>query len=253
MPDTGNETSQNLTNNGTPNNTLETANSISGNTGVRPHSVKLPPFNPESPELFFLLSEATLKTAGITNPEQIFLYILIELPSKVQLNCKHLIAEQSSDKLQKLRNIVDHLYNRSPEKRLKKLLNTTSLGDMRPSEYLRYIRELQGEDVDSNSALIRTFFIQSLPKNIAPLVTLMSESSDLDTIAKAADKCVAFCSSGPKPNTVASMENTSIDLKLDLLTEQINSMKFKNPNTPNLDTLNREFNEFKTRVESKLT
>ena len=115
--------------------------------------------------------------------------------------------------MSKLRKIVDNIYNRSPEERFKKLLQSTSLGDMRPTEYLRYIRELQGDDADCNSALIRTFFIQSLPKSIAPLVTLMSENSDLDTIAKAADKCVSFCGASQRVvPTISSIESPTLDL-----------------------------------------
>ena len=103
-------------------NTVESQNTVMPGTSVgqtqmvsRYHSnaIKLPTFDPETPDLFFILSEATLKQAGIVNPEQIFLYILVELPPKVQLNSKHLISEDCTDKLSKLRKIV-HLKHFDP-------------------------------------------------------------------------------------------------------------------------------------------
>ena len=116
---------------------------------------------------------AFLKSQGIVDPEIIFLNTLMQLPQRVQVQAKPLIDSTGKDKMKQLRDIVDSLYSMPAEARLKKLLESTSMGDMRPSEYLRHIRELQGSDSDRNSPLIRTYFIQSLPSNIAPFVHLM--------------------------------------------------------------------------------
>ena len=53
-------------------------------------SVKLPTFTPESPDLFFILLEKILQNQGITNPEQIFLCTLMQLPHNVQVQAKTL-------------------------------------------------------------------------------------------------------------------------------------------------------------------
>ena len=114
----------------------------------------------------FILREATLKQLGITDPEAIFLNTLMQLPQRVQMQAKSLVADTCTDKLAKLKAIVDTIYSLPAEERLKKLLKTTSLGDMRPSEYLAHIRELQGSGSDPNSPLIRTYFMQSLPSDL---------------------------------------------------------------------------------------
>ena len=36
------------------------------------NTIKMPTFTPESPDVFFMLVEATLKQLGITDPQQIF-------------------------------------------------------------------------------------------------------------------------------------------------------------------------------------
>ena len=215
-------------------------------------AIKWPTFSPDSPDLFFLLIEASLRQMGITDPEQVFLSTLMQLPHKVQLNAKHLVNENSTDKMSKLRAIVDGLYSLSSEERLKKLLNSTSLGDMKPTEYLRHIRELQGVECDKNSALIRTYFVQSLPKNIAPLVHLMCDSQDLDGIAAAAEKCVNFCALDSRNGSISNIvENRSLDNKIDYLTEHINALRMDASSKPPIDSLQLDFQNFKSSVNSK--
>ena len=213
--------------------------------------IKLPTFTPESPDLFFLLIEAALKQEGVIDPNKIFLQILMQLPQRVQIQAKYLLNTIDPDKVNKLKNIVYSLYNLSEEERLKKLLSSTSLGDMRPSEYLRHIRELQGANTDPNSSLIRTYFLQSLPDTIASFAHLMSSSHSLDEIAAIADKSASFCrdksSKAESPiNSINAIETPSLDVKIDNLSKQINSLSLSatqraGSEMPYLESMRREF------------
>ena len=200
---------------------------IPSTTGIQ----KYPVFTPDSPDLFFLLMEAALRQQGITDKEQIFLSTLMQLPYKVQIQAKNLVNSAGQDKLEKLKHIVETQYCLPAEERLRKLLQTTSMGDMRPSEYLHHIRELQGSEQDKNSTLIRTFFLQSLPSNIAPLVRLMYDTHDLDAIAKAADNCINYCgkpdSQMANLNSLQTQNASSFDPQISLLSEQLNNINLK--------------------------
>ena len=150
--------------------------------------------------------------------------------------------------MQKLKEIVDTLYSLPAEERLKKLLQTTSMGDMRPSEYLAHIRELQGANSDPNSPLIRTYFSQSLPSSIAPFVTMLLESHDLDAVAKIADKSIK--STAPAPiRTVAA-----VNAELQQATAQLNAIKFTDQPSrmqQSVDSLRSELNSFRVDMEKK--
>ena len=220
----------------------------SGATPV--NALKLPNFTPANPDLFFLLIEATLKQQGITDQEQVFLLSLMQLPERVQIQAKGLVNDSNvTNKLQKLKDIVDGIYNLTAEERLKKLLSSKSLGDMKPSEYLRHIRELQGTNSDPNSSLIRMYFIESLPSTIAPFVHMMLESHDLDSIAKMADKSANFGASRNK--TAASTEVCSIDQKIDSIHEQISSLKFSKP-TENVERTKILVDNLRTETDRKI-
>ena len=60
-------------------NALPLANPASLGAYVPGSTVKYPTFTPDSPELFFLLMEATLKQQGIIDTEQVFLSKLMQL------------------------------------------------------------------------------------------------------------------------------------------------------------------------------
>ncbi|MEL7426919.1 MAG: hypothetical protein AAFN81_28260 [Bacteroidota bacterium] len=195
--------------------------------------MKLPNFTADSPDLFFLLMEAALTQQGITSIDKKFLYTLMQCPQRVQIQAKSLINSTASNKMDQLKAIVDNLYALPVEQRLKQLLATTSMGDMKPSEYLHHIRDLQGAGADPNSPLIRTYFIQSLPSNIAPFIHLMQNNNDLDAIAAAADKSLSFCKLQQQQTSVNAISTTP-DPQIVALTEQINAVKFRQQSTPDL-------------------
>ena len=59
---------------------------------------------------------------------------------------------------------------------------------MKPSAYLLYIRDTLGKEAENHKDLIRSHFIDSLPKNMGPIIQLLSPDCSLDLIATAADK-----------------------------------------------------------------
>ena len=224
-----------------------------------PQSLRLPSFTPDSPDLFFILMEASLKSQGVTDGEQVFLATLMQLPQRVQMQARQLVSAtiaDEPDKLTKLKAIVDGIYTLPDEEKLKKLLATTSMGDMKPSEYLNHIRELQGATADKNSPLIRTYFMQSLPNTIAPLVHLLLDTKDLDSIAAAADKSLAYCNINPTTISAVTVTDPKEDVKMDpqiaALTHQINQIKFTQSQKRDQFDFESQFSSFKSEMNRKL-
>lgn len=214
-------------------------------------SMKLPTFSPEAPELFFLLMDATFAQQKVTDPNIKFLTTLMQLPQRVQMQAKGLISEDVDNKLSKLKEIVSSLYVVPVEQRLKQLLSSTSMGDMKPTEYLQYLRELQGSDADPNSPLIRTYFLDSLPTAIIPFVRLMFSSHDLDAIAKAADNSVPYV----KPNTACNIDvvpypSPSLLTKFDELADKVSAIASQHTSS-STESLQQELRSFRLYVDSK--
>ena len=204
--------------------------------------VKLPTFTPEAPDLFFMLMEAANQQRGISDPFQQFLSTFMQCPQRVQLQAKYLISSSVPDKLDELKTIVNTLYAVPAEQKLTQLLASNSLGDMRPSEYLRHIRDLQGTGSDPNSLLIRSHFTKCMPASVAPFIEMMMSSHDLDSIAKAADNLTAINT----PRVSAPISAVTInqqEAQLSLLTEQLNAMKYNQQHESGIDLVRKEIQQ----------
>ena len=74
---------------------------------------------------------------------------------------------------------------------LQQLLHQTTLGDRKPSEHLRLMRQLHG-DGNTDTELCRELFLQRLPKEIHVVLTAMATDTTktLDDLADTADNMI---------------------------------------------------------------
>lgn len=79
----------------------------------------------------------------------------------------------------------------SAEKRFQTLVHDEHLGDRRPTELLRRMREL-AEDVPPDSALIKQLFFSRLPAQVKAILAPMFEKHTVDVVAASADKVMDF-------------------------------------------------------------
>lgn len=70
--------------------------------------------------------------------------------------------------------------------RIRKLLSEIQLGDVKPSQLLRKMRELAGKSLSDD--FLTTLWFQRLPSEIQTVLSVSSES--LDNLAKLADKII---------------------------------------------------------------
>ena len=216
-------------------------NNINGENSPQPvnMNIKLPQFTDDNPDLFFKIIES-IKFNYKVNESELFLNLFQNLPYNIQALSKHLLNTDAKDHIIELKKIVDSQYKLPIEERLKKLILSAKIGDMKPSQYLTYLRDILGEDAINHQSLIRNHFLESLPNNIAPFINLFSKDCDLDTIALAADKSYPQCKSVNEIN----VGRTSMEEKLEILDAKISSI-----NSPN----NSEFNTFRRDVETQLS
>ena len=75
----------------------------------------------------------------------------------------------------------------SAEKRSKTLVIDELLGDRKPSELLRRMRELT-KDVPADCAIIKQLFFSRLSPQVKAILAPMTEKSSVDLIASSANK-----------------------------------------------------------------
>lgn len=111
-------------------------------------SVKLPEFNPIDPELWFGVVERTFISARITSDASKFGYVVGALGPKFQREVRDIIlSPPTTDMYLKLKYELLKRIGASQEEKMRRLLEREDMGDRKPSQFLRYLRELAGAAV----------------------------------------------------------------------------------------------------------
>lgn len=184
-------------------------------------SVKLPPFWPSDPQIWFAQVQAQFSTRGIANQKTMFDYVVASLSPEFAAEIRDLIltppAENPYDvlKTQLIKRTAA-----SEQRRLQQLLSTEELGDRKPSQLLRRLQQLAGDTPGGDGAFLRELFLQRLPTNVRMVLASTRSDMPIDELAQLADKIVEVAV--PEVATVSAQSTTS---EVDQLRAEIASLK----------------------------
>ena len=152
--------------------------------------VKLPPFWPKDPALWFAQVEAQFLTRGITVSKTKFDYVVSCLALEYATEVRDLLLEPPAEQPYKtLKAQLTKRTSASKQRRIQELLSTEELGDRTPSQMLRRIQQLLGDMAPRmDAALLRELFLQCLPANVRMVLTPSAEDLGIDQLAQLADQ-----------------------------------------------------------------
>lgn len=181
--------------------------------------VKVPPFWPEEPAVWFAQLEMQFDLAGIVSDRTKFSYAVSQLEQPYVSHIKDIIiSPPAENKFQKLKTELVKRLSASQENKTKQLLMHEELGDRKPSHFMRHLRNLAGPSVPDD--FIRTIWTSRLPTNLQTIVASQTKV-DLDTMAELADRVHDIVQPTPQVASTSSASESALESKIAELSLQV--------------------------------
>lgn len=148
--------------------------------------VRVPPFCPEKPGLWFNQMEAQFILANIKSDETKFYFVTGNLETQYASEVEDVIDHPPpTGKYEKLKSELIKRLSATREKKIKQLLMHEELGDRKPSQFYRHLLNLAGPGVPEE--FLRTIWTSRLPSSTQAIIASQSKP-DLGELAELADR-----------------------------------------------------------------
>ncbi|XP_071449987.1 uncharacterized protein [Hetaerina americana] len=149
-------------------------------------SIRVPPFWVEKPSLWFSQLESQFALSGTTQDSTKFYHVVGVLENHYAQEVEDIITNPPSEgKYERLKSELIRRLSTSTEHKLRRLLKHEEIGDRKPSQFLRHLRNLAGSSV--NEEFLRSLWLNRLPTNMQAILTA-HDGIDLDGLSVLADK-----------------------------------------------------------------
>ncbi|XP_050503596.1 uncharacterized protein LOC126882665 [Diabrotica virgifera virgifera] len=148
-------------------------------------NIKIPPFWPNNPGIWFPQVENQFTLANITSDATKFNYIVANLDKAYILEVRDIIVSPpATERYVKLKSELIKRPSASQQQKIKRLLEHEELGDRRPSQFVRHLQPLAGTTVPDN--IVRYLWLGRLPSSTQAILATQAKAS-LDAVAELAD------------------------------------------------------------------
>lgn len=187
------------------------------------HRVSIKPvqFIKTAPELYFLQMEAQFSLANITRDHTKYNHVLGTLDPTYLTSVMDIIRDPpANNKYLAIKNRIIAEFQQSDQHKLRILLREIELGDLKPSQLLRKMRELSKNALSDDA--LKTLWIERLPEQIRPVISISGE--DLNKIAVMADKMLEITTYNFVNEVAAPVTLNHTDLQIAALAKQVEEL-----------------------------
>lgn len=187
-------------------------------------ALKLPPFWPADPELWFAQVEAQFACRRITSERSKFDYIVSSLAPEFAVEVRDLLIRPPAvDPYKTLKAQLTKRTTASEQRKLQMLFTAEELGDRKPTQLLRRMRQLLGDRPGlTDDSFLRELFFQRLPPNVRMVLASTPDGTGLEQQADLADKVMEVAA---PPTAIASVSTPPpLATEVDQLREQVSRL-----------------------------
>lgn len=186
-------------------------------------SIRIPPFWPTEPEMWFWQVEKQFSIGGITRDQTKFDYVISNLDLRYLSEVRDMMHRSPpTAKYETLKTELIRRLGSPQEQKTKRVLEHEEMGDRKPSQFLRHLQALAGLDVPEH--LVRSLWMGRLPSSVQAILATQSKS-DTATVAELAD---AVFDALPRQHVMAATPvKTGIDATIEEMSHTITSLNNK--------------------------
>lgn len=182
--------------------------------------VRIPPFWPERPHIWFTQIESQFSLSRITDDNTKFHYVLSHLERQYILEVEDIITSPpTSGKYEKLKTELIRRLSVSRDRKVKQLLESEEMGDRKPTQFLRHLQHLAGVAVPED--FLRSIWMSRLPINLQSIVAAHRNSLPLGELAELADSVHDIAPTSPQ---VAAATTSKTDSAMEIMARQITEL-----------------------------
>lgn len=183
-------------------------------------ALRLPPFWPDDPEVWFGQAEAHFLVSGIKDDSTKFYSIIAQLDHRYAKEIKSLIKNPpKTDKYLRLKTELTKCLSISREQQIREVLSSQELGDRKPSQFLRHLITMADGGVSDE--FLRSMWMTRLPAHVQPYL-ISQTNATLENLADLADKiCEATTPAAPFQVAATSNYDGLLQRIDDLITTRI--------------------------------
>lgn len=152
-------------------------------------SLRVPPFWRDKPRLWFISFEAATRDLKKSEAQKAQMVIAQLQKEDIEQICDLLYDPPADHQYTAIKDRLISVYEESDSKQLQKLLSDMELGDQKPSQLLRRMRNLAHKKVPDNT--LRLMWMNLLPAHVRSVLVVsdtISKDTALEELAKLADK-----------------------------------------------------------------
>lgn len=178
-------------------------------------------------QTWFIQLDAIFQARHVTSQQSKFAFVVEKLPAEIAAEVADILINLPPEKpYEVLRHAILQRTGCSEERKIKDLLTNVTLGNSKPSQLLRKMITLLGDNSISETVL-KQMWLEKLPPDIVQILAVLTEEVDVHKLASIADKIVDTRPARQISSVVTDNPTPDVNQQLHFLTTELRNLSLR--------------------------